>query len=462
MATKGKGKAPRRAAGDGGLRWEESRGVWVGRVSYRDADGNRKQRKVYAKDRAEAAEKLRRAQEDVAKRAPAKRGPGMTLADYLDHWLENVHGDHVRQKTYRHYEGAIRLYIKPHIGHKRLDRLTGDDVRDMVRKVAHGSSRNAQKAHQALKTALRDAVPDYLDRNPCEGVKKPKHLAAEVEGFPLAVAQRILRTAEQIDAAAPDGPLLAARWQAAFLTGAREGELLGLTWDRVDYENARLIVPWQLQQLSQAHGCGERLRTDDGQLGAWPCGKVRPGWCPERRWDLPPGTEHTVLHRSLVLTRPKTKAGLRVLPMIKPLADRLREHQAATARQDNPHNLVWHHADGRPIDPNRDREAWHALLAAAEVPVVKGENNGLHRARHTTATLLLHYGVDRHVIAAAIGHSKASTTELYQHVDLDLARQAFDHLGALVVNGEPEPEPEGDGPLATVVDLRARRRVTRP
>ncbi|QFG11463.1 endonuclease [Mycobacterium phage Ekdilam] len=456
-AAKGKGKAPRRSSGDGGLRWEEARGVWVGRVSYRDAEGNRKQRKVYAKDRAEAAEKLRAAQADVAKRAPAQRGPSMTLAAYLDHWLENVHGDHVRQKTYRHYEGAIRLYIKPQIGHKRLDRLTGDDVRTMLRKVAQGSSRNAQKAHQALKTALKDAVPDYLDRNPCEGVKKPPHLAAEVEGFPLAIAQRILSTAEQIDAAADDrAALLAARWQAAFLTGAREGELLGLTWDRVDYANARLVVPWQLQRLTQAHGCGDRTRDEGGELAAWPCGKVRPGWCPERRWDLPPGTEHTVLHRSLVLTRPKTKAGVRVLPMIAPLAARLRTHQAATAHLPNPHNLVWHHADGRPIDPESDREAWHALMAAAEVPVVEGENNGLHRARHTTATLLLHHGVDRHVIAAAIGHSKASTTELYQHVDLDLARQAFDHLGALVVNDEPAAAP--DGPLADVVQLRPRRR----
>ncbi|QFG09428.1 DNA binding protein [Mycobacterium phage Yuna] len=455
MATKRKA-APRRANGDGSLKWSEARQLWVGRATYYNADGDRKQKYVYSKDRGEAAEKLRKLQDALAKGKPSALAPSMTLAAYLDHWLDNVMSDHVRQKTYRHHEGSIRLYIKPHIGHKRLDRLTGDDVRDMARKVAQGSSRNAQKAHQTLKQALKDAVPDYLDRNPCEGVKKPTHLAAEVEGFPLDVAQRILRTAEQIDARG-DGPALATRWQAAFLTGAREGELLGLTWDRVDYAGGRLIVPWQLQQLSQTHGCGERERTEGGELAAaWPCGRVRPGWCPERRWDLPRDTEHTVLHRSLVLTRPKTKAGRRAVPLIEPLADRLREHQAATAHLPNPHGLVWHHDDGRPLDPNRDREAWHALLAAAEVPVVKGENNGMHRARHTTATLLLHYGVDRHVIAAAIGHSKASTTELYQHVDLDLAREAFGHLGALVVGGDPVNE--SGSPMADVVDLSTRRR----
>ena len=48
----------------------------------------------------------------------------------------------------------------------------------------------------------------------------------------------------------------------------------------------------------------------------------------------------------------------------------------------------------------------------------------------------------------------ASTTELYQHVDDALQDEGFAHLAALA----PKPEPDGDGPLAEVVDLSARRR----
>ena len=58
------------------------------------------------------------------------------------------------------------------------------------------------------------------------------------------------------------------------------------------------------------------------------------------------------------------------------------------------------------------------------------------------------------MIASAIGHSKASTTELNQHVDDALQHEGFAHLAALAPKHEPEP----DGPLAEVVDLSARRR----
>jgi len=58
------------------------------------------------------------------------------------------------------------------------------------------------------------------------------------------------------------------------------------------------------------------------------------------------------------------------------------------------------------------------------------------------------------VIASAIRHSRASTTELYHHVDDALQNEGFAHLAAPA----PKHEPDGDGPLAEVVDLSARRR----
>ena len=60
------------------------------------------------------------------------------------------------------------------------------------------------------------------------------------------------------------------------------------------------------------------------------------------------------------------------------------------------------------------------------------------------------------MIASAIGHSKASTTELYQHVDDALQHEGFTHLAALAPKHEPEPD--GDSPRAEVVDLSAQWR----
>ena len=43
------------------------------------------------------------------------------------------------------------------------------------------------------------------------------------------------------------------------------------------------------------------------------------------------------------------------------------------------------------------------------------------------------------MIASAIGHSKASTTELYQHVNDALQHEGFAHLAALAPKHEPSP-----------------------
>lgn len=393
--------------------------MWVGRVDVYDASGKRRRKAVYSRDKAVAAEKLRRLRNDVAA-GRVTAAPTMTVGAWLDYWLNTIHGDHVRPATRRYYEQTIRLYIKPHIGGRRLDRLTVDDVRRTHRALQQGSStRAAQKAHQTLSRALDDAVADgLLHANPAAAVRKPKHTPRQRGSLSAEVARHVIRTA--IATEPSGGPRLATRWAAAFLTGARQSELLGLTWDRVDLDGGTIDLAWQLQQLRQEHGCGE-----PDAAGVWPCGRQRPGWCPDRRWELPPGFEHVVCHRSLVWTRPKTAAGTRIVPLAEPLRLMLVEH--AKRPGPNPHGLVWRHDDGRPIGPREDHEAWRNLLAAASVDPVP-----LHTARHTTATLLLEAGVDAHIVSAILGHSDVVVTRGYQHVDLTLARRAAGSLAALL------------------------------
>jgi site-specific recombinase XerD len=88
---------------------------------------------------------------------------------------------------------------------------------------------------------------------------------------------------------------------------------------------------------------------------------------------------------------------------------------------------VFHHPDGRPISTEDDQQAWKELLVAADIPHAKQ-----HSIRHSTATLLLEAGVDTHVVQSVIGHSNIITTRAYQHVNLDLARAAWDSLGAIM------------------------------
>src|SRR6185312_13455132 len=99
--------AKRRGAGDGGL-YKRSDGIWVGRVDVPPGpDGKRRVKSVYSKDRATAAEKLRKLQSCIADGAVIT-SPVSTVAGWLDYWLANVHRTNIKPGTREDYARIIR------------------------------------------------------------------------------------------------------------------------------------------------------------------------------------------------------------------------------------------------------------------------------------------------------------------------------------------------------------------
>lgn len=395
----------RRTKGDGSL-FKRANGLWVGTVEIKSDDGKRRQKQVSSMDRNEAIRKLKALRSQVEAGLVVAAGK-TTVATWMDHWLENIHGPKLRPGTKDDYARTIRLHITPHIGKKRLSQLTPEHVRQMHRAI--DSSRTAQLAHIILQRALKDAVKEgAVARNVALVADKPGHVTQHREPLTSKQAKHLLRSA-----IANNDPM-ASRWAAALLLGARQGEVLGLQWSRVDLDNGVVDLAWQLQHVKKAHGCGER-HSD----GTWPCGRQRVGYCPQAHWVLPRGFEHQELHRSLLLTRPKTKAGTRIVPIPAPLWAML---QIQDRDGDNPHDLVWHH-QGRPIHPRDDHEAWKQALSAAGLPPAP-----LHVARNTTATLLMEAGVPEAIRMTILGHVSIAAQRAYAHVDVSLARQ---HMAAL-------------------------------
>lgn len=392
----------RRLAGDGSL-YQRADGMWVAALELGySPDGTRRRWVGKSRTKDGALAKLRKARGEL-ETLGVPTGNGPTIAGYLDQWLEQIARPRIRPKTYAEYERCVRLHLKPRLGRERLASLTPQRIRSLEAVIAsEHTAATANNVHRCLRAALNDAVADGLIlRNPAQHVTPPRAQRKVREPLTAAQAGTILATTV-------DDPL-GSRWAFALLTGARQGECLGMEWERLDLTAGTADVSWQLQRLAYRHACGGT------------CGRKRGGNCPKRALDVPAGFEvRTLDSSSLVLTRPKSASGTRLIPLAPTLVAALRGHRGRRMRA----GLVWTRADGLPIDPQDDAKAWDALLKRLGLPDVP-----LHSARHTTATLLLEQGVDAEVIKQLLGHAEIATTRGYQHVSLELARKAVTALG---------------------------------
>ena len=401
--------AARRDKGTGTI-FRRKDGRYIGGIEIPTADGHRRRKTVSSMRRDVVVRRLAQLRKDVESGRIAHT-PNMTLAKYLQDWLRLAVRPAAAPKTFTWYEQAVRCHIVPHIGSRRLDKLSAADVRLMHEAIGSGSS--AQQAHVTLAAALAQAVRDgILSRNVAALVGKPKHHPAERGAFTLAQAQQIIR------AAIDDGDQMwAARVIAAFLTGARPGELLGLRWDYVDLDAGTMTLAWQLQLVPSEHGC-----TPDK-----PCGLRRAGACPAARLRIPRGYLFQPCQGGLVFVPTKTRTA-RVVPLAAPLWEVLR--QLALTPGDNPHNLVFHHPDGRPFDPKDDYRRWKTLLRKQKgLPA----NIVPYSSRHTTATILRELGVGEDTRMSILGHSTATSHRQYVHPDqIQEDRAALARLDQLV------------------------------
>ncbi|MCA9113957.1 MAG: site-specific integrase [Planctomycetaceae bacterium] len=365
----------KRANGEGTITKRKD-GLWRGRVTV----GNQR-KDVYAKTQAECREKIELLKLKAGRKLDFKRASD-SLAAYLQHWLDNVVKLNKAARTHEEYDLAVRLYIVPFIGHRKLANLNADDMESwqasMVRK---GHSANQRlRGIRILRNALNRAVKNrIIDINPVQVLDIPKVERREVIPLELEHCRQLFAECKK--------HRLGEIVPLAVMTGLRLGELLALEWSDVNLSEGVLSVRRTLQELKSGKS-------------------VKP---------------------------PKSKAGRRAVNLDPIAIQALRDRQKKAIDEGCPPDaipIVFPNTEGRHVARTLlGSQTWYPIRKAAGIP----ETVRFHDLRHSHASLMIAAGIHLKVIQERLGHSTFQlTADTYSHLLQGAQADAANRVGELV------------------------------
>ncbi|MEL7564981.1 MAG: tyrosine-type recombinase/integrase [Dehalobacterium sp.] len=239
-----------------------------------------------------------------------------------------------------------------------------------------------------LHKGFNDAIKwRMLNLNPCDAVTSPKRSKHEIR---VASQEELERIIEGVTGHYLEIPVF-----LGITTGARLGEILGLSWDSIDLDKGIIRITQAL-----------KLSNNGG----------------------------------LILSDPKTARGKRSIEIGPQVVKRLTEYKAEQAAWKlqsgenwrNEHNLVCTLNDGNWIRPNT------ASSTFGDIARRLGINISFHALRHGHATELLKAGVNPKIVCERLGHSTVSMTlDVYSHVVPGMQKEAARVIDTLL-NKEDE------------------------
>ena len=169
--------------------------------------------------------------------------PKMTVGVYLLEWVES-HKSLVKHSTYKSYKSCIKNQINPGIGKQVAANLTTKAIEnfygDLVANQIGGGTLNL--VHRTLSCAFGDAVRlGDLPRNPVLNARKPNIKSVPTKPIPPEHWRKIYLESTK-------NPYTHARIEIAVMVGLRPGEVLGLKWDDINFENKTLTIERQVQR----------------------------------------------------------------------------------------------------------------------------------------------------------------------------------------------------------------------
>lgn len=291
----------------------------------------------------------------------------LTVGQWLDIWARDYLGGD-KPRTVSIYSSNIKNHIKPAMGAVKLAELHPHMVQRFINGITDLSSASIRLIYKILHMALEKAVDlDYIPKNPAARCVLPKAEQEEVRPLTDEQAAALLNAAK--------GGELENLVAVALFTGCRLSELLGLTWDAIDFENGTISIDKQLTPT--------KMRKDHGLFSTPKNGKPR-----------------------------TITAAPAVFSCLRQQKRRLMELQLkAGPLWDNTYNLVFTLEDGGPFNQQSVDHRFKRLLAAAGLEDIR-----FHDLRHTYAVNAIRAGDDIKTVQGNLGHASAAfTLDKYGH-----------------------------------------------
>lgn len=307
----------------------------------------------------------------------------------IERWYADTKDDSLSASSKKNLALAINSYINPKIGQKRMQAVTHEDLRDVMRSVASKGKTLIGDVYSVLTgTFAYAAGRRMIDYNPAEGLKKPSAKSTSRRAFYENETQAVLKLiAELTDRS--DKLLL----MCLYYLGLRRGEALGLQWADINFKEATVHIQRDIDFAEDQKGLDDDVKSEDS----------------DRVIPIPPALLQELLRcrgigQAYVIEAPRTKTHWSKSTYDRRwLALMVRLHE---------------------IDPSIE----HKTVTLS--PGRKGKNGQkippkcfvrsaltAHYFRHNYATLLYYAGVELLDAQRYLGHSDPETTlRIYTHL----------------------------------------------
>lgn len=371
----------RRSRGDASIKKRKSDGRWYWRypIGHDPATGKLKYKTLYGRSKSEVEQKKRAFLVELELNGKVATPAKMTVEDWLAEWVE-TYCINVAPSTRKKYESDIRNRINPYIGKARLSQLSQEDIQKMVNTISQElKPASVRNIHGTLHEALEKARELELIRtNPARNIELPKVVKEPIQPLPESSVKSFVSALE--------GDFYRDPILFALYTGAREMEVLGLTWSNVNLRTNTITVK---SQLKREHG------------------------------------EATLV--------PTKGAKVRTVPLVPQAVALLKEQKDRQERWkaesygifDNPLDLVFTNEIGGALVALSVRKHFKKAVEEIGLPDLR-----FHDLRHSYAVYQIRAGVDFKTISENMGHySVAFTMDVYGFVTREMEKESAEKLG---------------------------------